>query len=178
MTVMCSWLLLQVAAAVAVPEAACSTGIISGLLSTGGGVPGLLSQPASHQCVCWSKMHCTVLHEMGCRRWAQNRMGIGLMLLTCQASRVVTSAPVDSACAGINALLASPALKRAELCNLMSLKQLLLQDPEQRLELLYVAGCKMLTTLRVLSPSLTSLNARSCYRLQARSQAVACSVAY
>jgi hypothetical protein len=75
----------------------------------------------------------------------------------------------DSTCAGINALLASPALKRADLCYLMSLKQLVLQDPEQRLALLYVVGCKMLTSLRVLSPALTTLAATGCHRLQANS---------
>ena len=71
-----------------------------------------------------------------------------------------------TACAGIAALLASPALKQADLCNLISLKQLLLKDPDQRLEALNVNGCKMLTSLRVASPALTSLSASSCYRLQ------------
>lgn len=73
---------------------------------------------------------------------------------------------MHAVCAAITALLASTTLKRAQLCNLISLKVLLLEDPEQRLEELDVTGCKMLTSLRVASPALTVLYASSCYRLQ------------
>jgi hypothetical protein len=85
------------------------------------------------------------------------------------AKHIVT---VVIACAAISALLASPALKRAELCNLMSLKQLVLGSTEQRMELLGVSGCKMLTSLRLLSPALQALFARNCYRLQACQHAI------
>ena len=55
---------------------------------------------------------------------------------------------------------------------MMSLKQLVLGSPEQRLELLWVDGCKMLTSLRLLSPALNGLFAGNCYRLQARQHAI------
>jgi hypothetical protein len=61
-------------------------------------------------------------------------------------------------------------LKRAELCCLKSLKQLVLDNPEQQLELLFVAGCRLLSSLRLLSRALTTLAADGCYRLQVSTQ--------
>jgi hypothetical protein len=93
-------------------------------------------------------------------------VGIEQMPLTFKACQMSTYVAVRTACADITALLAWPSLKGAELRNLISLKQLLLDDPEQRLEELDVTGCKMLTSLRVASPALFVLGASSCYRLQ------------
>lgn len=79
-----------------------------------------------------------------------------------------TADAIGHSCAACSTLLASPALKRVELDNLLGVKQLRFDDPEQRLELLSVIGCKMLNSLHLASPALAMLSANNCCRLRVR----------